>query len=268
MNRGGYPMNRGGMNNFGRGGGGFTRGGFDHSRIGPGGHRGRGGMSGQNRKTDAALFEENMELNRRKCMVKLTLDNKFQKADFEELLKTEGVTDVHLSGHMLAEFEEDKEDSMVDIFPEVERLTQNGVPCYADLTGRRSKLYGKESVRDLRRVDVRNLAEKTTVEMVKEAFPNASAVWKNHKQNHMELLFKDEEEACEAILSGQQKEINGELPYVMFHRENQATLTKRTEDESTGASPPSKKIKVDEEASSEANGEPMDGVEETAAESQ
>lgn len=270
--RGGYQqgggfrgaMGRGGMGGFPRGGGGgFTRGGFDQSRIGPAGHKGRGGMNPQNRKTDAALFEENMELSRRKCMVKVIVDNKFEKADFEELIKTEGVVDVHLTGHLMAEFEEDKEDIMVDIFPEIEQIRQNGVPCFADLTGRRSKLYGKESVRDLRRVDVRNLPEKTTIEMVKEAFPSATAVWRNHKQNHIELLFKDEEEACEAILSGQQKEINGTLPYVMFHRENQAMLTKRQDDEPS-SSPPSKKIKVDD--SVDANGEAMDGVEEATPE--
>lgn len=261
---GGYRgMGRGGMGGYGRGGGGFTRGGFDQSRIGPGGHKGRGGMNNQNRKTDAVIYEENLDLNKRRCIVKLTTDNKIQRADFDELLKTEGVTDVILCGHMLAEFEEDKEDLMVDIFPSIERLRQNGIPCFADLTGRRSKIYGKESVRDLRRVDVRNLPEKTTVDMVKEAFPNAKSVWRNLKQGHIEMLFKDEEEACEAILSGQQKEINGQLPYVLFHRENQAVLTKRTEDESSSSSPPSKKIKVDEESSG-ANGEPMDGVETTA----
>ena len=64
--------------------------------------------------------------------------------------------------------------------------------------------------------------------------------------NFIELLFSNEEEACEAILSGQQKEINGVLPYVMFHRENQADLTKRPREEEHDdtSQPPSKKVKV------------------------
>jgi len=201
-------------------------------------------------------------------MVKIMVDNRLNKADFEELMQEEGVTDLHLSGHMVAEYEQDKEDLMLDLFPEIERLTQNGIPCFADLSGRRSKMYGKESVRDLRRVDVRNLPDKTTVDMVKEAFPHALAVWKNYKFNYMELLFGNEEEACEAILSGQQKEINGELPYVMFHRENQAELTKRpaAEEADTSEQPPAKKQKVDTtEDDSEANGQPTEEATAVAA---
>ena len=62
----------------------------------------------------------------------------------------------------------------------------------------------------------------------------------------MEMVFSNEEEACEAILSGQQKEINGVLPYVMFHRENQADLTKRAREDAadTDGQPPAKRVKV------------------------
>lgn len=82
---------------------------------------------------------------------------------------------------MIADYEDADEAAMLSTFQEVEQVTQNGVPCYVDLTGKRSKNFGKESVRDLKRVDVRNLPEKTTVDMVKEAFPNATAVWKSYK---------------------------------------------------------------------------------------
>lgn len=216
------------------------------------------------RKSDSQLFEEGLDLGSRKRMVKVVLDNKITKADFAEFLGMDGVSDLHMSGHMLAEYETEKEDFMLEVFPEVERLTQNGVPCYADLTGRRSKNYGKETIRDLRRVDIRNLPEKTSVELVKEAFPNADAVWKNNKYNCVEMLFENEEEACEAILSGQQKEINGVLPFVMFHRENQANLEKKpiptTPVTPVAEQPPTKKQKVEE-----ANGEAMDGVVEEPA---
>merc|ERR1719423_246703 len=90
----------------------------------------------------------------------------------------------------------------------------------------------------------------------------------NYKFNYMELLFGNEEEACEAILSGQQKEINGELPYVMFHRENQAELTKRpaAEEADTSEQPPAKKQKVDTtEDDSEANGQPTEEATAVAA---
>lgn len=218
----------------------------------------------QNRKTDAQIFEESLDLNNRRRMVKITLDNKITKEDYTQLMAEEGVVDLHMSGHMLAEYESEKEDVMLEVFPEIERLTQNGIPCYADLTGRRSKNYGKESIRDLRRVDIRNLPEKTSVDVVKEAFPNATAVWKNNRYNCVELLFDNEEEACEAILSGQQKEINSTLPYVMFHRENQADLerTPVVDESSTSEEPSAKKAKVEVGA----NGEPMDGVAEQAVE--
>ena len=58
------------------------------------------------------------------------------------------------------------------------------------------------------------------------------------------MLFANEEEACEAVLSGQQKELDGVLPYVMFHRENQADLTKRPKEEEPVPEPPAKKAKV------------------------
>merc|ERR1719195_662262 len=119
-------------------------------------------------------------------------DNKISKEDFAELLDNEGVDDVHMSGHMLAEYSEEDEELMCEVFPDIEQLLQNGTPCYADLTGRRSKNYGKESIRDLRRVDIRNLPDKTEVDHVKDAFPNAAAVWRNNRHNCFEMLFENE----------------------------------------------------------------------------
>jgi len=212
------------------------------------------------------MFEESLDLNNRRKMVRIQVENKIAKEDYTSLLAEEGVVDIHMCGHMLAEFEHEKEELMLETFPEIERLTQNGIPCYADLTGRRSKNYGKESIRDLRRVDIRNLPDKTSVDMVKEVFPNATAVWKNNRYNCIELLFENEEEACEAILSGQQKEINHTLPFVMFHRENSANLERTPvpppQPEASEEEPTAKKQKLDVGA----NGEPMDGVKEEAVE--
>ncbi|XP_018021530.1 keratin, type I cytoskeletal 9 isoform X2 [Hyalella azteca] len=256
---GGGGYQRGGMR--GSMGGGYRgqpyRGGMDHSRGGmmnkfhP---QNRQGSGAPYRKSEITLFEEALDLDQRKRMVKLTLDNKLTRKDFEELMQMEGVIDLHMNGHMVADYPEEDEDRMLQVFQEAEEITQNGIPCYADLTGRRSKNHGKEGVRDLRRVDVRNLPEKTTIDMVKEAFPSALVVWKNQKFNFIELLFANEEEACEAILSGQQKEINGVLPYVMFHRENQADLTKRPREDDTTQQPAAKKVK-DVEAGENENGE-------------
>jgi hypothetical protein len=240
---------RGSMGGY-RGGQSY-RGGMDHNRGGMMNkfhQQNRLGSGQQYRKSDITLFEEGLDLDQRKRMVKLTLDNKVTRKDIEELLQMDGVSDLHMNGHLLAEYKDEDEDRMLQAFQEAEQLTQNGIPCYADLTGKRSKNHGKEGVRDLRRVDVRNLPEKTTIDMVKEAFPSALVVWKNQKFNVIELLFANEEEACEAILSGQQKELNGVLPYVMFHRENQADLTKRPREDDTTQQPAAKKVKKDVEA--------------------
>lgn len=254
---------RGGMTGNYRGGQNY-RGGMDQSRGGQM-NKGRSNTSAPFRKSDATLFEESLDLDKRRRMVKITLDNKISRADIEELTQTEGVTDLHISGHMIAEYKDEDEEVMLRTFQDVEQVTQNSIPCYADLTGKRSKNFGKEGVRDLKRVDVRNLPEKTSVDTVKEAFPGALAVWKNHKFNFIEMLFANEEEACEAILGGQQKEINGVLPYVMFHRENQADLTKRPREDDTTPQPAAKKVKKDVDVSAEKeNGE--GGAEEASAE--
>jgi len=197
-------------------------------------------------------------------MVKVVIDQKISKAEYTELLSMPGVIDMHVSGNMMAEYEQENEQEMFEAFEDVERLTQNALPCFVDLSGKRSKSNGKESVRDLRRVDIRNLPEKTSVDTVKEAFNNATAVWRNQKQNCFELMFESEEEACEAILSGQQKPIAGTLPWVMFHREQAANLepTPPPPAPEPTPEPVAKKLKLDA-AAEPPNGEAMDGVQET-----